>query len=49
VAVVLHPAVDADSLESLVQEACRHLVERNLIRKAGGEPARPSRGASPRG
>jgi hypothetical protein len=34
VAVVLHPAVDADSLESLVQEACRHLVERNLIRKA---------------
>lgn len=34
VAVVLHPAVDADSLESQVQEACRHLVERNLIRKA---------------
>jgi hypothetical protein len=34
VAVVLHPAVDADSIESQVQEACRHLVERNLIRKA---------------
>jgi hypothetical protein len=34
VAVVLHPAVDADSLESEVKEACRHLVERNLIRKA---------------
>lgn len=34
VAVVLHPAVDADSLESEVQEACRHLVARNLIRKA---------------
>jgi hypothetical protein len=34
VAVVLHPAVDADSLESEVQEACRHLAERNLIRKA---------------
>ena len=34
VAVVLHPAIDADSLESQVQEACRHLAERNLIRKA---------------
>ena len=34
VAVVLHPAIDADSLESQVQEACRHLTERNLIRKA---------------
>ena len=34
VAVVLHPAMDADSLEFQVQEACRHLVERNLIRKA---------------
>ena len=34
VAVALHPAVDADSLESEVQEACRHLAERNLIRKA---------------
>jgi len=34
VAVVLHPAVDADSLESQVQEACLHLYERGLIRKA---------------
>lgn len=34
VAVVLHPAVDADSLESLVQEACRQLADLNLIRKA---------------
>jgi hypothetical protein len=34
VAVVLHPAVDGDSLESEVHEACKHLVERNLIRKA---------------
>jgi hypothetical protein len=33
-AVVLHPRVDADSLDSEVQEACRHLAERNLIRKA---------------
>jgi hypothetical protein len=34
VAVVLHPAVDGDSIESQVQEACSQLVERNLIRKA---------------
>jgi hypothetical protein len=34
VAVVLHPAVDADSLLSLVQEACRQLADLNLIRKA---------------
>ncbi|MFN9621147.1 MAG: DUF6079 family protein [Synechococcaceae cyanobacterium] len=30
IAVVLHPRVDGDSLESEVQEACRHLEERNL-------------------
>ena len=34
VAVVLHPAVDADSLESEVKEACLHLHDRGLIRKA---------------
>ena len=37
IAVVLHPRVDGDSLESEVQEACRHLEERNLIRKADGQ------------
>ena len=37
IAVVLHPRVDGDSLESEVQEACRHLKERNLIRKADGQ------------
>jgi len=37
IAVVLHPRVDGDSLESEVQEACRHLQERNLIRKADGQ------------
>ena len=31
------PRVDGDSLESEVQEACRHLEERNLIRKADGQ------------
>ncbi|WP_216905718.1 BREX system P-loop protein BrxC [Synechococcus sp. CCY 0621] len=37
IAVVLHPRVDADSLESEVREACEHLVDRNLIRKADGQ------------
>ena len=37
IAVVLHPRVDGDSLESEVQEACRHLEDRNLIRKADGQ------------
>jgi hypothetical protein len=34
------PAMDGDSLESQVQEACRHLEERNLIRKAATAPTR---------
>ena len=37
IAVVLHPRLDSDSLESEVQEACRHLEDRNLIRKADGQ------------
>ncbi len=37
IAVVLHPRVDGDSLESEVQEACRHLEDRSLIRKADGQ------------
>ncbi|MFO0014938.1 MAG: BREX system P-loop protein BrxC, partial [Synechococcaceae cyanobacterium] len=34
IAVVLHPRVDGDSLQSQVQEACEHLYDRHLIRKA---------------
>lgn len=37
IAVVLHPRVDGDSMESEVKEACRHLEERNLIRRADGQ------------
>jgi hypothetical protein len=34
IAVVLHPRVDCDSIQSQVQEACEHLYDRRLIRKA---------------
>ena len=37
IAVVLHPRVDSDSLESEVHDACIHMIERNLIRKADGQ------------